>query len=356
MATLRLRGNIYYLDYRLDGERFVESTHTSDWATAEIVRKDTEAKITLGLFGVRPAKKKNIALSKFIEIYFDNIKSVKKPSTIKNERSAAKIFLNMAGDKNIRDYTLEMLEKWRAKILEKDKITGKTKSPAYFNALRRNLHVLFNNAITWEYLDKNPFDKLKKLPEDEQRLALEDNEGEKIFDELDKDINDPTKIRFKAINIRYKHLFNILLNTGMRLGEALSLDMAHIVLDPEEGKIMVVKTKTKKNRDIPIIPIVRDSLMALGPDLLKGIRPFAASHRFKSLCRRAGLEEHFKLHSLRHTFATNVYIKTGDIYAVQKLLGHSDIRTTLRYVKASLGTLRKAIYMLDETKKSINEI
>jgi integrase len=350
MARIRPRGNIYYLDYYLDGERFVESTHTSDWATAEIVRKDTEAKITLGLFDIHPNKKKNIAFSKFIEKYFDNIKSVKKPSTIKNERSAAKIFLNMVGDKNMKDYNSENLDRFKSRMLDEGK------SPAYFNALRRDLHVMFNKAITWEYLDKNPFDKLKKLPEDEQRLALEDNEVKKIFDELNKDINDPTKIRFKADNVRYKHLFNILLNTGMRLEEALSLDMAHVVLDPEEGKIMVVKTKSKKNRDIPIITIVRESLMALGPDLLKGIRASAASHRFKSLCRRAGLEEHFKLHSLRHTFATNVYQKSGDIYATQKLLGHSDIKTTLIYAKTSMGTLRNTINKLDRTIKSINEI
>jgi site-specific recombinase XerD len=46
------------------------------------------------------------------------------------------------------------------------------------------------------------------------------------------------------------------------------------------------------------------------------------------------------MHSLRHTFATTCYRATGDLLAVQQLLGHSSVATTQRYVLLDPGRLR----------------
>ena len=55
-----------------------------------------------------------------------------------------------------------------------------------------------------------------------------------------------------------------------------------------------------------------------------------------------------KLHSLRHTFATNLVGQGVDIYTVSRLLGHSDIKTTLIYAKANIATLEQAVKKLDK--------
>ncbi len=54
----------------------------------------------------------------------------------------------------------------------------------------------------------------------------------------------------------------------------------------------------------------------------------------------------FKLHSLRHTFATNLVSAGVDILAVKELLGHQDIRTSMVYAKANTETLRNAVELL----------
>jgi hypothetical protein len=73
------------------------------------------------------------------------------------------------------------------------------------------------------------------------------------------------------------------------------------------------------------------------------------SRKFAHYLRKAKLEG-FKLHSLRHTFATNLVSAGVDIYAVSRLLGHSDIRTSLIYAKARMETLREAVGRLEGGK------
>ena len=54
----------------------------------------------------------------------------------------------------------------------------------------------------------------------------------------------------------------------------------------------------------------------------------------------------FRLHSLRHTFATNLVSAGVDIYTVSRLLGHSDIRTSMIYAKVNVDLLQKAVRLL----------
>ena len=65
--------------------------------------------------------------------------------------------------------------------------------------------------------------------------------------------------------------------------------------------------------------------------------------RFAALCRDAGIDRQLSIHSLRHTFATRLYEKTGDLHLVQRALGHWQITTTEVYVRVSDQALRRAV-------------
>ena len=60
-----------------------------------------------------------------------------------------------------------------------------------------------------------------------------------------------------------------------------------------------------------------------------------------------GIDKHITPHKLRSTCATNVYEKTGDIYLVQSVLGHSNIANTRRYAKMSEERRRNAADIMD---------
>jgi len=67
---------------------------------------------------------------------------------------------------------------------------------------------------------------------------------------------------------------------------------------------------------------------------------------FTSACRRAGLED-FRFHDLRHTFASHLVMNGVSLKAVQELLGHADIKMTLRYSHLSQAHLKEAVAVLN---------
>ena len=70
------------------------------------------------------------------------------------------------------------------------------------------------------------------------------------------------------------------------------------------------------------------------------------THKFAQAAKRAGLVG-FKLHSLRHSFASKLIASGVDIYTVSKLLGHSDLKTTMIYAKMGVGTMQIAVDKLN---------
>ncbi|RUT30022.1 tyrosine recombinase XerC [Arsenicitalea aurantiaca] len=128
---------------------------------------------------------------------------------------------------------------------------------------------------------------------------------------------------------------------GLRIAEALSLSRADL-----EGEVMRVTGKGGKTRLVPLIAPVRQAIEAylrlcpfsIGPreTLFRGVRGGALSPRLIQL-RVAQLRGAFGLpptaspHALRHSFATHLLGRGGDLRAIQELLGHASLSTTQIY-------------------------
>ena len=67
----------------------------------------------------------------------------------------------------------------------------------------------------------------------------------------------------------------------------------------------------------------------------------------KSATREAGIDKNITPHKMRSTCGMNLYNKTGDIYLTQNVLGHSNIKNTMIYVKATEKQQRAAVNTLD---------
>jgi site-specific recombinase XerD len=68
-----------------------------------------------------------------------------------------------------------------------------------------------------------------------------------------------------------------------------------------------------------------------------------------NLCTKAGLQTRLTMHDLRHTFASHLVMKGKSLAQVQKLLGHTTIQMTMRYVHLSPDVNRAAVEVLDQT-------
>lgn len=226
-----------------------------------------------------------------------------------------------------------MLARWRAKRLEQVK-------PVTFNIELRTMKAIFSVAESWEYIEKNPFKKIGKLRVEEHRLYMTDGELARFFGVL-RDLQLETKS--KAYREKLQLLANsyyFLYNTGLRRNEGLGLRISDVEF--EMNIVHIRKAKHKEARDIPLTKEARKIPMSLGTCLFQDLKEEDVTRQFKRICDRAGLEG-FKLHSPRHTFATKLISAGVDVLTVSKILGHSDINTTMIYAKVRLATMKNAI-------------
>ena len=159
-----------------------------------------------------------------------------------------------------------------------------------------------------------------------------------------------------AINtIRDRVLILLLLRTGMRIGELLNVKVADIIL-PERKILLYVGEKNYQGR---VVYYSEDAERALREWLQtrdeqreylfyspskETLSYVAAWMVMRKILERAGLSgKGYSLHSLRHTFATDMLNAGLRLEALQKLLGHQSIEITLRYAKLS-NTTRKNEY------------
>lgn len=144
-------------------------------------------------------------------------------------------------------------------------------------------------------------------------------------------------------------LVPLLLDTGMRLGEALGLTSDNV-----SGDLVVLRhgtTKSGRGRSVPLTKRARAAAKALIESPLHGT--FGASRvsrRFQAACTAAGIEG-VTLHTLRHTCASRLVQGGVDLFRVQRWLGHSTPMVTTRYAHLEADDLRGGVAALDGTAK-----
>ncbi|GAA6132971.1 tyrosine recombinase XerC [Halopseudomonas sabulinigri] len=144
------------------------------------------------------------------------------------------------------------------------------------------------------------------------------------------------------LQVRDQAMLELFYSSGLRLAELAGLDVAD--LDLQQGEVRVIG-KGNKTRLLPVGRMARAALqswLAVRPALPGAAQPVFVSQRGTQLTpraiqlrvRRRGVErigQHLHPHMLRHSFASHMLESSGDLRAVQELLGHADISTTQIY-------------------------
>lgn len=153
--------------------------------------------------------------------------------------------------------------------------------------------------------------------------------------------------------IRDRAILELFYSSGLRLSELTGLNMNSLLSDNE------IKVKGKGNKE-RILPVGRKAVAALKQWLSirhklsndnekalfvsqKGTRlsPRSVQQRLRHWVLKQGLDTHVHPHMLRHSFASHVLESSGDLRAVQELLGHADISTTQIYTHLDFQHLAK---------------
>ena len=144
----------------------------------------------------------------------------------------------------------------------------------------------------------------------------------------------------------------VALHTGCRRGELFKMRWSDVSLDAELPQILVRKENAKsgKDRQINLNRTARDALIQWrrqnpGAGLVFGLADVKKA--WGAVLQEAEIED-FRFHDLRHTFASKLVQRGSPLNTVRELLGHGDIKMTLRYSHLRSDNLAAAVAMLDD--------
>ena len=269
-----------------------------------------------------------------VESYLDELRVARRcsPHTVSNYARDLRAVARSAESRKIDDWEHIEPADVRSIIAEQHRegISGRS--------LARRLSAvrgLYNYLIKLGQAKNNPAADIL-APKDNKALPATLNPDE-VNRLLKQNISDPMVCRDLA-------MFELMYSSGLRLAELVSLDL--VDLDLSVGQVRVTG-KGGKTRDLPVgKPAVEainkwlvfrrtvpgsDSTAVFLSSRGKRIAPRTVQMRLKKLAESQGLTRDCYPHMLRHSFASHMLESSGDLRAVQELLGHADISTTQIY-------------------------
>ena len=326
MATLRKKGNVYFIDYRINGRRLRKSVGHSK-KIAELALKDLEVKLARQELGF---EKKDSSFQKLLSDFQTYCKTNLAPNTQKRYQAIIDNFCRFL--KQVYPY-IDKVSQFASKLFEDYKSfrkEGETHNRT-INAELVVLRMLFRLAIQWGYAKDNPTDGVSKLriPFKNAPRFLSEEECKKLL---------------KASDEWLYSIFFTFLNTGMRKSELENLEWSDVDFNRRKIKITVKDDWSPKTneREIPInddlLEVLKKQKSSANgspyvfPDEEGGkIYKNRLRKRLMALTLQLGFGEVTQIHALRHTFASHLVMKGVDLATVKKLMGHSDIDTTMIY-------------------------
>lgn len=270
----------------------------------------------------------------------------KSEATISSYRVNFQLFYNFLTYKKLEEISKSKVLEFFEYLNNRKRVIGKGEE---VSGVCANTIITYKNRLSpffiWlkqnNYIKENPFDtiELPRIEENDREKILHKEQIERIFNAISYNI----KWSDNFIKKRNEAIFAVLFYTGIRKGELLGLNICDIDLD---NKIINICASTSKSRRIRKIPI-NNSLYLILEDYLKHRIIYNNPYLFiskkdkkltvdglKHLINRIEKVVKFKfhLHQFRHSFAVNILNQSGDIYTVQKLLGHQKITTTAVYL------------------------
>tara|TARA_Y100000356_G_scaffold41578_1_gene32343 strand:- start:1665 stop:2261 length:597 start_codon:yes stop_codon:yes gene_type:complete len=167
-----------------------------------------------------------------------------------------------------------------------------------------------------------------------------------------------TKNAFKSSNMLLCIKFQ--LYAGLRVQEALNITPGNITIEPTLNELKVIDGKGKKDRVVPIAaPLLEDIRFVNNYLSIPKHKPYVkiisrktVGEWYKKIAAKANVEIN-GTHTLRHTFARNCLRNGVPINVLQNLLGHTDLRSTLVYLKINPSSeeLNKAMNLVQQEIK-----
>ena len=315
---IRLRGSRYYWSKQVNGQRLYGS---SPDLTQSIMEMAT-AQIT-----TETSTQSNITLQQAIDQVEANIEATLAHNTYKAALTMHKIILSHINPATIlSDINTQIIDDFIRQL----KTEGK--KPAYINQALIHISRLYTTGLDYGWIDKKPKIHWLKNPNKKIRFFTLAEEHQLLS-------NLPRP---------YQDIIAILIDTGLRVNELLTLQPDNINLTKKQ--ITLWHTKTNSTRTIPLTDRAELLLKQALPDLYKDIR-YSKLLYYVDKARTAiglGADKACTIHTCRHTCASRLIQNHIPVSIIQRWLGHSSIQTTMRYSHLTDDELLEAVDVLNK--------
>ena len=339
MSVYRIGKKWYVYITFPDGTRYRKSVGTK--RQAEEIEKRIKAAIVQGKWEIY--RMKDISFGDLAAEYLEYARMNKAASSFKSDRCRIELhLLPYFGDIPIKRMTSQMVEDYKQMRLKEGA------SPNTANHELTNLSHMLRLAIQWQYIDKNVVSNVKRMrvPEKPTRFL---NKGEIL------------RLMEAAKESYIYPIIMTALHTGMRKSELLNLKWSDI--DFHQCTVTVQAkddwhTKNYKSRTLQLTPSLYEVLREhRNQHLSSGIQSGYVftycgkrirchiKKSLKTVLRKARLEG-VTLHTLRHTFASQLAMAGVSLKEIQELMGHLSFETTLQYAHLSEDHVKRQVLKL----------
>ena len=322
------RGKVWWMSLNVHGKQIRRTTETSDRKLAEAIYSKVHVRLIEGKY-FDHAEETERTFAEVLDRY--DREHVPKKASQRTLKGYLKHLRPFFGHDTVAAVTPKVIVQYKGKRYQ-DGV-----KPATINRELALMKHAFNLAIKeWEWAKQNPVSRVSFEQEDNKRDRwLSQEEEDRLL---------------SACPVWVREIVLVALNTGMRMGEILSLNWDTI--DLFRRTVTILHSKNGDKRTIPL----NGNMFVLLKEKLKGrelsselIFPSQAGtmrdgnglrRAFRKALKTAKIHD-FHFHDLRHTFATRLVQAGVDLYKVQKLLGHRSPVMTQRYAHHCSGKLER---------------
>jgi integrase len=343
------RGKIWWYKFVWNGELIRESTKQSNKRTAEqmeAAKRTTLAKAEVGI------KKRERAprLVDFAPRFTAAVETscAEKPATVAFYKAKLKTLVKHLGGQRIDEIEEAEIEQYTQIRASTKSRRGLSLSPASVNRELATLRRLLRLAQEWKILDRVP--RIHLLRGERQREFTLSHPQEKLYFEAAETSTD------------LRDVATVLIDTGLRIRECLTLEWPDVRLEPAEGAqhgYLTVRRRNAKNsksRNVPLTARVVEVLRRRRPAGCGLVfhhgdgRPLYQTwlnQQHSALRKLLKLPADFVLHSFRHTYGTRLGETGADAFTIMRLMGHSTVTVSQRYVHPSPEAMENAVSRME---------
>jgi integrase len=332
------------------GRRRRERTAAATKELAQkILRKRLDEVEEARLTGARPVTA--VTFNDFTREYLDHVNAVRSLSSQRKVPSMVRNLARFFGPLQLCKVTSGDVQRWIDRRTQERRKDGRPIRPATVVSEFVTLSAMFREGRKRGYVAQNPCRGLS-LPRVNNKIVrcLSDIEEERLV---------------PACAEALRPIVQTALYTGLRKEELFALQWGDI--DFDNAILTVQHGKGEKKRHIPLIPEVIETLEGLPRCLADGEpSPYVFNNpetgtRWVDIRKpwfaalKVAAIRSFRFHDLRHSFASRMVQRGVPLKAVQELLGHADIKTTMRYAHLAPSDLQRAVAALSRSTTAAPE-